>query len=107
MEQEYIPPKLDLDAFHCPLCGTFSHQVWSVVQVNRGSGFISLKKHRVSLCLRCEQYAVWVNSQMVHPMTSTAPLAHAALQALGLKGDEVPDMRKLPALANGGSETAE
>ncbi len=30
-----------------------------------------------------------------------------AMQALGLDGDRIPDMRKLPALTNGGSETAE
>jgi hypothetical protein len=70
----YTPPALESDAFHCPHCGVYAHQRWSVL-----CDFITgeprqVKNFNVGQCVRCKQTTIWNGDQMVYPLRGTAPL---------------------------------
>jgi hypothetical protein len=81
----YVAPELGLKAFNCPLCGAYSHQLWS--EVFRKASYsvrpfyedrIETIKNRIDLngtkticsisrCSNCEDYAIWEGPNLVHP----------------------------------------
>jgi predicted RNA-binding Zn-ribbon protein involved in translation (DUF1610 family) len=74
---QYIAPALNLDAFHCPQCGVYSHQFWRDIQ---DVGDRRISKVRVAWCGRCGQYSIWHDKEMIFPVgATTAPLTHPDL----------------------------
>jgi len=63
MAQDYVSPKYNLTAFHCPHCGAFAHQIWrtSIVAIEKydGSGEYSrLQDIHASICKRCNNFSL-------------------------------------------------
>lgn len=98
MNQDYVPPSLGSDGFHCPACGTYSLQRWHSAYLKAESAhaigtrtpakphFISFEKVGlevanvfVSRCDRCQELAVWLNEHIVWPMGGIAPPPNADL----------------------------
>jgi len=85
----YIAPKFLGDGFHCPHCGVYSHQGWykditGITPVNdqtfRALGSIlNLKGLFVSSCIKCGNYGLWFNGDMIYPTSSVAPLPDAQM----------------------------
>ncbi|SPF51423.1 conserved hypothetical protein [Candidatus Desulfosporosinus infrequens] len=75
---EYTAPEFGLDAFDCPQCGAFAHQIWKhcVLATNGDSNdFISIENLSVSLCGRCKEFSYWNKvREMIYPSKSIAPL---------------------------------
>ncbi len=67
---QYIPPKHDQDAFHCPYCGVYAHQRFHAI--NHGQSI--WQDWRSSHCQRCSQFCVWLMDKMIYPVASLAPL---------------------------------
>ncbi len=51
----YINPEFKLDAFHCPLCGTYAHMQWDGLEVQdiRGTDY------HEAMCSRCNKPSLW------------------------------------------------
>jgi len=71
MGEKYIAPSQELDAFHCPYCDSYAHQIWDDVYSDFNKHFEGIK---CSTCQRCNKRAVWVEGKMVYPGVSMAPL---------------------------------
>lgn len=55
---KYIAPQISLDAFHCPLCGTYSHMDWSWLSTHdRGSDYLE------AMCSHCKKASLWRATQ--------------------------------------------
>ena len=84
------PPILGSEAFDCPSCGAFAHQVWRDVVAHQ-EGFISA--WQVSHCAHCQEYALWDAGALVYPVASQAPQAHAEMpEAVRGDYDEAADI---------------
>ena len=72
---DYVPPQVDEDAFHCPHCNTFARQTWETLYWpygGRGKGQ-EILSGRIGNCSRCDDYHLWVESDMLYPQASSAP----------------------------------
>ncbi len=99
MTGKHVTPAADLDAFHCPLCGTYAKQQWFRLDISaRNTNYQNIVDRNAefqgSHCSRCEQMAVWFKKQMVYPITSGAPHANGDLPDLVKK-----DYREADAIA--------
>lgn len=73
----YVAPRMHLDAFHCPICGTYARMRWETL-FRRGMS----THYWISNCARCERNVLWKGLQdaqgiMLDPNATTAPQAHA------------------------------
>jgi hypothetical protein len=78
---DYIPPELSQEAFSCPHCNAYAHQVWLYTIWGRLGGrpttaetrFLS-NEYAASQCEHCKEFALWRNKQMIYPNRTTAPI---------------------------------
>src|SRR2546427_2229474 len=89
----YIPPEHNKAAFHCPLCGVYSHQDWQSTRTAARGDILGLQ---VSYCFHCVQthanierglmhaYSIWYQGKMIYPesisVTYPNPDFDAAIQ---------------------------
>jgi len=81
MATRYHPPTFESDAFDCPHCGVYSHQTW-YAGAKYGYSYSSLKrgKHlKISVCTRCNDYALWADKKMIYPIETGAPAPEDAM----------------------------
>jgi hypothetical protein len=74
MKPDNVRPRIKTDAFHCPNCDTYAHQHWwgtSAVRPGESKGIRGLV---VAYCERCNDYSLWVDSKMIVPPASVAPM---------------------------------
>lgn len=83
MKGQYIPPKIDLNAFNCPHCQVYSHQDWYYLNAGeRPDGYGRQhedKKFRVSYCERCSGNTIWFGKNIVFPQNSIVEPANPDL----------------------------
>ncbi len=67
MKQSFVAPNFELEAFNCPFCYAFAHQLWrELYYVNQN------KSHSLttSTCQLCKDEAIWIGNFMIHPERS-------------------------------------
>jgi hypothetical protein len=80
MKDKYYPPCFKGDGFSCPHCGVWAHQLWYDGLGWRAGATYSIneskenKRLEISICEKCQGYALWVDEKMVYPLFSVAPL---------------------------------
>jgi len=74
MREKYAPPGFMKDAFNCPHCGAYAHQLWYKGAKEDRYTSSKVKGLSISFCERCGRYAIWVHERMVYPSFSIAPL---------------------------------
>ena len=52
---KYITPEFKLDAFHCPLCGTYAHMEWDDVWTRGGRSTLYYE----AMCSKCKVPSMW------------------------------------------------
>ena len=79
MNNKYVSPERNLNAFNCPFCGAYAHMSHfsSVMFVSDISG--SYTKNlgtniSATLCNHCNKATVWHGDEMIIPANSTAPM---------------------------------
>ena len=76
MSGKYTAPSFQTDAFHCPHCGVFAHQLWYTGDMyddqNRDAGEID--NLYICVCQKCGMYSLWVDEKIIYPASSIAPL---------------------------------
>jgi len=73
MASDYLPPAMNLDAFHCPTCGAYAHQNWAAALVG---GKRVTPDYLASTCFHCGNTAVWIGEILIHPAIVSAPPPH-------------------------------
>jgi hypothetical protein len=77
MKDKYYPPCSKGDGFSCPHCGVWAHQLWYSGLGWRAGATIGITESgrlEISVCEKCQGYALWVDEKMVYPNSSVAPL---------------------------------
>lgn len=78
MKEKYVAPKFVEDAFNCPHCGAYAHQMWFHKARGRllsdDNVFSGTQDFLMSICARCRNYAFWRDELMIYPISSIAPL---------------------------------
>lgn len=73
---EYVAPKFNKKAFHCPCCGVYASQVWNelitIKQMPLGNKSIAIGC--CAICFHCNLLSIWFNKKMIYPLTGNAPL---------------------------------
>jgi len=77
---KYIPPKFQSEAFNCPYCDVYAHQVFGHCLSNGRHYFILDNEDLFySLCRHCNTATLWRNEEMIYPMVSNAPLPYESM----------------------------
>ena len=77
-QENYIAPKFQEEAFHCPRCNVYAKQIWEIVYTQHiliGSNSC-IWELEVAFCSHCKEFSFWVNKKLVYPPKITAPFAH-------------------------------
>ena len=72
--RDYVPPEFDKDAYHCPRCGVYAHQLWSKGVSGSFAGNSRNIPIYVGECQRCHKESYWIERRMIYPTPTTAPL---------------------------------
>jgi hypothetical protein len=81
----YTPPTHKADAFNCPSCGAYSHQLWYEARTNsnhltKTGGFNTVvDDFDFAYCSHCLEYSCWHMKKMILPSTGGAPLPNPDL----------------------------
>lgn len=73
MTTKYVLPSFDRDAFNCPNCGAYAHQIWFKIYAVDYK-YYPKEEMSLSICGRCNKYAFWLDQKMIFPKASLAPL---------------------------------
>jgi hypothetical protein len=80
MEPEnYVPPRLNGQGFHCPHCGVYADQVWEEIFCKRITGVTAVPGWRSASCGHCKDFSLWRSGMMVYPAQATAPVSAVEL----------------------------
>ena len=80
---DYVVPKVDANAFHCPHCQSYSDQHWDSLTVSLGGGrYTNNDNYRVGHCRHCEDFTIWKKKLMVYPQNGSAPLPNPDMPEL-------------------------
>ena len=71
---EYVTPEVELSAFHCPHCGSYSDQYWTPLYVSLGRASTTMEKYTVGRCNHCKDVTIWNDKRQIYPSTGNAPL---------------------------------
>ncbi|MFC3152980.1 DUF4145 domain-containing protein [Litoribrevibacter euphylliae] len=58
---KFTAPEFRLEAFHCPLCGTYAHMKWSMLRANDG-----FTMYYEAQCSCCENPSLWRVTDYAH-----------------------------------------
>ena len=71
MKQSFVAPEFTLEAFNCPVCDAYAHQIWRNLYYNCSNGAQRWEeknpKIRTSTCLKCKNEAIWISEIMMYP----------------------------------------
>ena len=75
--EKYVEPSYQSSGFNCPHCGAFAHQTWGVgfAHMTQG-GHVQVGGVFFSRCVKCSEWAIWVDEELTWPPQSLAPQAH-------------------------------
>ncbi len=72
---EFTQPAVNLDAFHCPNCGSYSDQSWTnVIRTGQYVNSVNANNFMVGHCRRCRDITIWKEENMIYPSTGNAPM---------------------------------
>ena len=74
----YTLPEYEKTSFNCPVCGAFSHQIWTNMQLrNDGESYIAgVSDPKIAVCTHCGGMSVWKQTKLIYPNTGTTPLSN-------------------------------
>ena len=71
---KYEAPKIDKEAFNCPYCQAYSHQLWhNGCKVSPSRGHIGLQDLKIAYCSHCKKDSLWINGKLIYPETIGIP----------------------------------
>ncbi|WP_460908939.1 hypothetical protein [Spirosoma areae] len=87
---KFIPPIFQSSSFHCPHCGVLAEQIWGYAidctyklkspnGVTLGNSSYNLPSTQVAKCSHCTQASIWIDGNMVYPLTGSVEMANPDL----------------------------
>lgn len=79
---KYVPIEFRITACNCPFCGAYAQVSWFNLfkqLKNTAHAIIPVQKYSLSECHHCAEYSVWLNDQMVYPLSGNVPRPNADL----------------------------
>ena len=77
MNDKYVAPKLDLEAFNCPYCGAYSNMKWERVDTVSAYTTCTNLELKIARCTFCHLQSLWCFEEMILPSSSTIPMANS------------------------------
>lgn len=82
---KYEAPKLNKEAFNCPRCEAYSHQIWftgALISIHGGYSNLTDASEKLSIacCSHCGDYSYWINDQLVYPEEISVPKPNQDLE---------------------------
>ena len=79
----YLAPFFNGTSYNCALCGAFAQQSWHQAggigaQVQHGTFQVPIWARGTffSTCSHCQKQSIWIDSNLVYPQISIAPMAN-------------------------------
>ena len=67
----YKPPEFRAEAFNCPHCNAYAHQIWqSILAVKSSVPNWAVSDLELAQCTRCNSYTLWHFEKMIYPEDS-------------------------------------
>jgi hypothetical protein len=70
---DFVAPQRDKDAFNCPYCQAYSHQIWYDGRKYRAGNLDSIEKLSIATCSRCGKNSYWINDKNIYPEETGIP----------------------------------
>ena len=71
---KYAAPEIDKEAFNCPYCQAYSHQLWHTgFKLRRFHNYVELQDLKIAYCSHCEKDSFWINGTLIYPETIGIP----------------------------------
>jgi hypothetical protein len=73
----YKPPSHLASAYNCPFCGAYADQDWyQIGKFDYNSNYLAevIDNYFIANCRHCNGNSVWVNKNLIYPLSGTAPL---------------------------------
>ena len=64
---EYVYPSFEQDAFNCPHCQAYAHQLWSDMSYEEERYRTNLRNLRLAKCRKCGLFSLWLDGKMIYP----------------------------------------
>jgi hypothetical protein len=84
--QKHYPPKHREKQFHCVHCGVYAAQKWNDFLYDTYVGQKTHNELDYCVCLHCQRWSYWFQTNMIIPGASPVPPAHPDMPA-SCKGD--------------------
>lgn len=76
----YVTPSCKANAYNCPHCHAYAKQGWGqILRFVGNSNHGAIPDAVLGTCDHCNNFTIWLNDQMVFPLTSTAPFPNSDL----------------------------
>lgn len=72
MPDDYVPPAVDRDAYHCPHCGVYAQQTSKSI---KRAGY-AISEAYGHICSSCGSDILWMQEELIYPRMLTAPRSH-------------------------------
>jgi hypothetical protein len=69
VKQSFVAPEFGLEAFNCPFCNAFAHQLWRSLYYTEKTRAWQKENPNIltSTCLKCKKEAIWTFETMIYP----------------------------------------
>ena len=75
MKTKFVAPEYRSKTFHCPHCKVYAHQEWVIPEFydENDEEYHRIQRLVLSYCVSCSKYSLWVNKELIYPLSSIAP----------------------------------
>jgi endogenous inhibitor of DNA gyrase (YacG/DUF329 family) len=70
---DFVTPQRDKDAFNCPYCQAYSHQIWYDGGKCRSGRCDNIEELSIATCSRCGKLSYWINDKIIYPEETGIP----------------------------------
>jgi predicted nucleic-acid-binding Zn-ribbon protein len=77
---KYEAPELKKEAFNCPHCQAYSHQVWYEGSKKDNLRSWVIPEFYIATCSRCDKNSFWFNDKLISPEKTGIPYSNKDLQ---------------------------
>lgn len=70
---DFVTPQIDKDAFNCPYCQAYSHQIWYGGGKYRSGNYNRIEELSIATCSRCGKISYWINDKIIYPEETGIP----------------------------------
>lgn len=78
---KYKSPALKSEAFNCPYCQAYSHQLWYDGYKNGDIGLQRVQGLDIALCSHCKKHTFWIKGILIYPEAIGIPNPNEDLDA--------------------------